>query len=559
MKLQSDAERELGKALVFLLTFPAVLLAIGIYQGLMQALHRSGIIQSTSFLGIEYYQGLTLHGVINAIVFTTFFAVAFGHAVVARFLGKRPDRRAVWASCLLMAGGTLMAAVPMLLGHASVLYTFYPPLKAHWSFYLGAVLLVVGSWVAFFSWLPLYRAWRRENAGRATPLAVVGTLATFIVWMFATLPLAVEVLGLILPWSAGWVADINVPLARTLFWFFGHALVYFWLLPVYVMFYVMMPPMAGGKLYSDTAARLAFMLFVLFSVPVGLHHQFTEPAIGAGWKWFHAFLTFGVAVPSFMTAFTVAASLEHGARLRGGRGLFGWWGRLPLFDSGNWMFAYLFVGLVLFFFGGITGIVNASVQMNNVVHNTTWIPAHFHTTVGGPVFMGYTGMSLWLVSKLLGKPVRGPVRALWVPWLWLFGVALFSIAGSINGIAGEPRRTNLGMTYLDPESALFRPDWQPWAYVMAAGGVVMFLACVLWFVSFFGTLFGQSTSEPELDFPEAEALHREHAGWVANFRPWVLAAAVLIVISYVPPLLGVIAATSGRAPRYSPGSPVAEP
>lgn len=559
MKLQSDSEKAFGRTLVVMLVFPIVLLVIGIYEGLMQSLYRAGILHATSFLGIEYYQGLTLHGVINAIVFTTFFAVAFGHAVVFRFLGKLPNAGAVRASSVLMIVGTVMAAVPMLLGRASVLYTFYPPLKAHWSFYLGATLLVVGSWVAFFSWIPLYVHWRRENAGEPTPLAVVGTFTTFIVWLFATLPLAVDVLVLILPWSAGWVADINVPLSRTLFWFFGHALVYFWLLPVYVMFYVMMPRMAGGKLYSDSAARLAFMLFVLFSAPVGLHHQFTEPAIDASWKWFHGFLTFGVAVPSFITAFTVAASLEHGARLRGGRGLFGWWGKLPLFDSGNWMFGYLFVGLILFYFGGITGLVNASVQMNNVVHNTTWIPAHFHTTVGGPVFMGYLGMTLLLVSKLLGKPVKSPARAMWVPWLWLLGVTLFSVAGSINGIAGEPRRTNLGLTYLNPESALFRPQWQPWAYVMAAGGVVMALSCVLWFTTFFRTLFSKSQSEPELDFPEAEVLRHENAGWLANFKPWVVAAALLILISYVPPLLGLSRGTYGNAPRYSPGSPVAEP
>jgi len=223
------------------------------------------------------------------------------------------------------------------------------------------------------------------------------------------------------------------------------------------------------------------------------------------------------------------------------------------------MFAYLFVGLILFFFGGITGIVNASVQMNNVVHNTTWIPAHFHTTVGGPVFMGYTGMTLLLVSKLLGKPVKRPAHAMWVPWLWLLGVALFSIAGSINGIAGEPRRTNLGLTYLNPGSTLYRPEWQSYGYMMALGGLFMALSCVLWFVTFFTTLFGKPDSEPELDFPESETLHRESAGWTANFKPWVVAAALLIVISYVPPLLGLSRGTYGNAPRYSPGSPVAEP
>ncbi|MEZ4928907.1 MAG: hypothetical protein R2777_02695 [Chitinophagales bacterium] len=58
--------------------FPIVLLILGIYNGLLQTLYRSGIIHGNSFLGIEYYQGLTLHGVINAVVLTTFFAVAFG-------------------------------------------------------------------------------------------------------------------------------------------------------------------------------------------------------------------------------------------------------------------------------------------------------------------------------------------------------------------------------------------------------------------------------------------------------------------------------------------------
>jgi cytochrome c oxidase subunit 1 len=320
----------------------------------------------------------------------------------------------------------------------------------------------------------------------------------------------------------------------------------------------MMPKMAGGKLYSDSAARLAFMLFVVCSAPVGLHHQYTEPSIDASWKWFHALLTFGVAVPSFITAFTVAASLEHGARGRGGKGLFGWWGKLPLFDSKNWLFSYLFVGLLLFLAGGITGIVNASVQMNNLVHNTTWVPAHFHTTVAGPVFLGFIGMSLFMVSKLLGKPIHAKGAVVWIPWLWLLGIAIFSTAGSINGIAGEPRRTNLGLTYLNPESSLFRPEWQMYGHMMALGSIVMFLACALWFFCFFGTLLRKPTAEPAWDFPVSEPLHDEQAGWVANFRPWVVVGVLLILISYVPPIIGLGKGTFSNAPPYSPSSPAAQ-
>ena len=65
-----------------LLVVATVLLVLGIYDGLLQVLYRAGVIRSAAFLGLEYYQGLTLHGVVNAIVFTTFFEVAFGYAVV---------------------------------------------------------------------------------------------------------------------------------------------------------------------------------------------------------------------------------------------------------------------------------------------------------------------------------------------------------------------------------------------------------------------------------------------------------------------------------------------
>src|SRR5262245_24321239 len=112
MKLESVEQKSLGKSVVWMLVFPTVLLVLGIYHGLLQTFYRAGIIRSREFLGIEYYQGLTLHGVINAIVFTTFFAVAFGNAIVAVSLKKVPRLSVLWSSFWLMTIGTLMAAVP---------------------------------------------------------------------------------------------------------------------------------------------------------------------------------------------------------------------------------------------------------------------------------------------------------------------------------------------------------------------------------------------------------------------------------------------------------------
>src|SRR4051795_443524 len=455
-----DVEPGLRKIILFEILFPMVLLILGIGMGFLQVLFRAGIIRSQSFLGIEYYQGLTLHGAINAVVFTTFFAVAFGNAVIRFYLGKPLFLGWSWTSLILMTSGTLMAALPMLTGHASVLYTFYPPLKAHPAFYIGLVFLVIGSWTAFFSWIPLYLRWKREHFETKTPLAVVGIFATFIVWFIATVPVAIEIIALLIPWSFGWTATVNVPLARMLFWFFGHPLVYFWLLPTYVMYYTMLPKLAGGKLFSDFAGRLTFLWLVLYSAPVGIHHQFTEPGISNTWKFVHTFFTMLVAVPSFATAFTMAASMEYGARANGGRGWMRWWKKLPYLDRERWLFPYFFCGLFIFIFGGVTGIINASYNLDVVVHNTSWLPAHFHQTVAGPVFLSYIGMSLYLLAGLTGREIKFQRLNVWAPYIWTVGIMTFSTGLFYGGAAGEPRRTNMGLTYTNPDSALYHADWQ---------------------------------------------------------------------------------------------------
>ena len=555
---RTEFEPGLKKVILFEITFPMVLLILGIGTGLLQVLFRAGIIRSQSFLGINYYQGLTLHGTINAIVFTTFFAVAFGHAIIRFYTGKPLLAGAAWWSLILMTGGTLMAAVPMLAGKASVLYTFYPPLKAHPAFYIGLVLVVIGSWIAFFSWIPVFQQWKRENQGKKMPLAVLGIFTTFTVWFIATIPVAIEIIFLLIPWSLGWTQTVNVPLARMLFWFFGHPLVYFWLLPAYVMYYTMLPKLAGGKLYSDFAGRFTFLWLLAFSSPIGIHHQYTEPGISTTWKFVHAFFTMLVAIPSLVTAFTLAASMEHGARQRGGTGLFGWWSKLPYLDPERWLFGYLFAGLFIFIFGGITGIVNASYSLDNVVHNTAWLPAHFHQTVAGPVFLAFLGGSLLLVSTLSGKEIAFKRLNVWIPYLWTLGVMVFSTGLFIGGVAGEPRRTNMGLSYTNPASPLYQPSWKFAKVLGTAGGVIMFLTMLLYFVVFFATLLRSKTSEGALEFPVSTPYHDEDVTAVQSMRPWIVAAMILLIVAYTMPFVELVRARYEGAPPYAPDSPVAQ-
>jgi cytochrome c oxidase subunit 1 len=552
-----NISKSLKRLLYWELGIPISLLTIGIYHGLMQTVYRAGVLSQSSFAHLDYYQGLTLHGVINAVVLTTFFGVAFGHACMTFFLKKEPNKTVAWLSFALMVTGTLLASWAMLSGNASVLYTFYPPLKGHPFFYLGAALLIVGSWLPLFDWARMYVSWKKENNTVKTPLAVIGTLVNFTIWFVCTLAVAYEVLVLLLPWVLGWTPTVNVTLARTLFWFFGHALVYFWLLPAYIMFYTMLPTLAGGKLYSDLAGRIALFLFLLFSVPVGVHHQFSDPSISQGIKFFQGLLTFGVAIPSFITAFTLAASLEFAGRKRGATGLFGWMKKLPYLDPNRFLFAYMICGLILFIFGGVTGIVNASYQLNSVIHNTAWLPGHFHMTVAGPVFLAIIGMSTYLYSKTSGKAIFLPKVNVIIPYLWLIGVLIFSTGLSWGGLRGEPRRTNLGLTYLNPSHELFTPEWVPTTLITLFGGIIMFIAGVLFFIVFFGTIFRKPVREGKLELPYSEAYHDERrVPLFDTFKPWLVTMAIILVMAYTPALLNATRNPGPGAPRFTPDNPM---
>lgn len=522
-------------------------IAVGVIFGLLQVLSRAGIYVLPPNL---YYQGLTLHGVLNAVVFTTFFIVGFLYVITETTLKEKLNKGLVYLSFFTMLIGTLLAGIAILTNKATVLYTFYPPLKASPMFYIGATLIIVGSWIAVLNTSLTFLRWRRNNPGQKTPGPMVSVISIYTVWMLATIGVAIEVLFFLIPWSLGIAKSVNPELARTLFWWFGHPLVYFWLLPAYLAWYHILPKIAGGKLYSEVAARIVFIMFIVFSVPVGLHHQYSDPGITNVWKGVHAFFTFMVAVPSLITAFTVAASLEYAARKNGGNGLFSWWKNLPW---GNYLFAYMISGMIAFIFGGISGIVNASYNMNQVVHNTSWIPGHFHLTLGSAVFLTFLGLSLYLTNKLTGKRIFNEKLGTISAYLWLIGVLIFSWGMMQLGRAGIPRRTNLGLSpYITPEEKIFMT-------IAAIGGTIMFISVVLFFINFVGTLLNKKEKDVDVvEIDYAEAYHKEvnlSPIW-DNWKVWIGIAILLIIINYTPAFYDVFRATYFVEGGYTPFSPL---
>jgi cytochrome c oxidase subunit 1 len=512
-------------------------LLFGTWFGPLQALEHAGIdLYKPLAPGIKsYYQGLTLHGVLNALVYTTFFIVGFLTFTTVHSLKEKLRYPSINVCGLgLMVVGLIMTAVPLLLNNATVLYTFYPPLKASPFFYIGLTLVVVGSWIEGFGLYFTLAAWRAAHPRSRTPFIAFGSVLTMVMWQIASLGIAAEMLALLIPWSLGLVRGTDPLLARTLFWFTGHPIVYFWLLPAYVSWYGMLPKQAGGRLFSDPLARLAFWLFLVLSIPVGLHHQFTDPGISPTWKAFQMVLTYGVTFPSLLTAFTVIASLESGGRARGGTGLFGWIRKLPWKDPS---FSAQTLAIALFAFGGIGGIINASYNVDLVVHNTLWIVGHFHLTLATAVTLSFIGITYWLIPMLAGKELWSSRTAQVQVWLWVIGMVLFSGSHHLLGVYfGVPRRTMLGA------ASFASPAWNPLLYLAAVGGLILGVSMILYFIVILGTVFSSRRLARHVEMPIAEPMNdiQETPEWLDAWKPWLLVTIVLIVFSYGPPLVNLL-------------------
>ena len=523
-----------------------IALALGSLFGPIQALEHAGInlYPTLQAVGVQsYYQGLTLHGVLNALVWTTVFITGFLTLATVTTL-KRPVFKMwiSWLGFVVMAVGVLIAAVPLLLNQSSVLYTFYPPLQAPWYYYLGLVIFVVGSWISGWSIILTVVVWRREHKGETTPFMAFASVITVVLWQICTLGVASEILVLIIPWTLGLVPGIDVQLSRTLFWFTGHPLVYFWLLPAYVSWYGMIPKQAGGKLFSEPLARFAFWLFLLLSVPLGLHHQYLDPGLPEGAKFFMGVLTFAVFFPSMLTAFNVIASMEIGGRARGGKGLLGWIPKLPWNEPS---FTAQALAMILFAFGGAGGIINASYNINLVIHNTAWVPGHFHLTVGTGVTLSFIGILYWMLPHLTGKELWSKRVALWQAWIWFVGMAIFSTGMHRLGLLGAPRRTMLGVAIDNYGTS----EWRIPQLMVGMGGMILGVSAVLFFVEMVMTL--RSKKKAVVEMPIAEALHVEPVpSWLNNWKPWLAGTIGLIVVAYGPVLIQLVGNLASNAPGF---------
>jgi len=529
-----------------------IALAIGAIFGLIQTLHRTDIVR---FIPSEmYYTVLTAHGVLLVVTFTIFFLVAvFTWAITTSLDREVEDIRFTWAWYALMSLGTLFAGIAIFAGFtdavdmsADVLFTFYAPLQAHPLFYIGLVLFVIGTWLAGADWFRSWWMWKQENPDERIPLPTFMVLTTMIMWYVATLGVAASILLFLLPWSLGLIDTVNPTLTRTLFWFWGHPVVYFWLMPAYMMWYVLLPKVSGGRLFSDPLARVVFVLFLLLSTPVGIHHQYLDPGIAEGFKFIAMTNTMFLLLPSLLTAFTVVASMEHGARQRGGTGYFKWLTALPWRDP---VFTGMALAGLMFAAGGFSGMINAGMNINYLVHNTLWVPGHFHLTVGTAVALTFMAVSYWFIPQVTGRKLASKPIALVQVVLWFIGMTFMSNAMHRGGLLGIPRRTAEpqyeGFEFETAVGSIAEIDLQ-----LALGGVLLTVSTILFVTNIAITAFNHRAPALEAnEIPEPLSGPQDAPKVLDNLKLWTAIALVLVVLAYTLPLGSIVE----RGGLFGPG------
>lgn len=520
-----------------------VLLLGGVF-GVLQGLNRAGLLEF--FFGFEYYQMLTLHGVLMIVSFTLLFMNGYLYSATDYALGGLPklSRTLAWIGLVSFVIAAALIVTTILMGEATVMYTFYAPMAASPWFYVGLVFLAITIYSSAFGIFYATYDWKKRNKGKHLPLHAFFATGAYLLITLGTLAVTAKVL-LQLFWVLEWTSGINVLLDRTLLWWFGHTLVNVWYLVAISAWYLVLPKVIGTKIFSDSLARVVVILIVVLNVPGGFHHQIVDPGFSETLKFGHLAMSLAIAVPSLFTAFAMFATLERAGRRRGGKGLLGWLVKLPWRDP---KFLTIMIAMIGFIFGGAGGIAQTSNQLNQVVHNTFWVVGHFHVTVGIAAVLTFFGVAWWLVPHLARREFSPGMHrfALWQTWAWVIGMFLMSASMSIVGLMGTPRRSQ-HTTYGDHAHAL---EWNELLLVVGLGTLVLMIAGIMMVGGIYYLMFFAKKGHTPFyvqTIQERDAYKTPM--WTENWAMWFVLAIVLITMAYGYPIVDMVI----NAP---PGSPM---
>ena len=191
------------------------------------------------------------------------------------------------------------------------------------------------------------------------------------------------------------------------------------------------------------------------------------------------------------------------------------------------------LALLMLTLGGFGGMVNGAYGMNSMVHNTMWVPAHFHLIFAGTVITMYFAIAYHLWPKMTGNRLYSAGLARLQLWLWFIGIAMLTLPWHYLGLLWMPRRT----AWL-PYAPEFVRQWQPWMDLMAVAGVILVVSALLFVWNLLQTHTSrQPVVERELIFARPLQSVLRLPGPLNGFLLWNAILVIYMVMGFGYPLL----------------------
>ena len=458
-----------------------VFLLLGGIAAILLALTRW---QAIHLLPVDwFYRILTFHGLNMLIFWILFFEVAVLYFTCTTPLNSRLfSRKVAWVGFLMMLVGAIMVDYIILAGKADVLMTSYLPLLAHPIFYLGIILVAVGTLIGVFNFFAtLYIAKRDKTYEGSVPLVTFGAIAAAIIAVVTLLHGAIVMIPTF-TFSMGWTPQPDPMWYRMIWWGLGHQSQQVNVCAMVAIWYLVAQLATGAKPVNETVCRGAFVLYILFINLASAHHLLVDPGIGVTWKiWNTSYAMYLAVLASMIHGFTVPASIEMAMRTKGYvKGLFGWITNLPW---RNPAFSAVAISLVIFgFIGGITGVTLGTQQINIIAHNTLRITGHFHATVVAGTSLAFMGLTYYVIPLIFRRDFILPGLARIQPWLFGIGILMVSIGMSFAGSLGVPRRS------WDIEPAGVFDSAHIFLGIMGIGAIIAVIGLLIYVLLCVGTL-----------------------------------------------------------------------
>jgi cytochrome c oxidase subunit I len=382
-----------------------------------------------------YNELFTIHGTLMLLLFGTPLFIGFANVVMPLQIGA-PDvafpRMNLLSYYFFLFGGLILLVSFLAPGGAAAFgwYAYTPLTNAVYSPGVGADLWVMGlvlsglgtilGGVNFVTTIFCLRA--PGMTMFRMPIFTWNALLTSLLILLAFPTLAAALLVLEIDRRLGshvFDASSGGPLLwQNLFWFFGHPEVYILALPFFGIATEILPVFSRKPLFGYKGLIAATISIAGLSMTVWAHHMFTTGGVLLP---FFSFMTFLIAIPTGVKFFNWAGTI--------------WKGQLTFEPPMLFTLGFL----IVFLFGGITGIILASPPLDFAVSDSYFVVAHFHYVLAGTVlFEMFAGFYFWW-PKMTGKKLDDRIGKIQF-WLMFIGFNLTFLVQHWIGVEGMPRR-----------------------------------------------------------------------------------------------------------------------